>query len=222
MFNKIIIVIGPKRAGKTRKVSELVDKIDRVVVFDLMSDTQYGGNSDEDGHTIIIRGKPKEFAESIGLDKQKFKVIYQPVIHNLKDNGLMDAPEFEPLLKLCHKRGDCYFVIDEAHLLCNSRNCPSELVMASYVGGHSGFSLILIAQSFSGIHPIVRRNADEFYFWKIIEPSDLDGIKERCGTEVREQVYNLRATEISDENEFVNAGQMLHWTKNRGVVEVTE
>lgn len=216
MFNKIILVIGPKRSGKTRKVSEIVNDIDRVAVFDIMKDSQYM----ED--TLVIRGRPREFAEAIDTKKDKFKVVYQPTLISLKDNGLMHAPEFEPLLKLCHLRGDMYFVIDEAHLLCNSRNCPPELVMASYVGGHSGFSLILIAQSFSGIHPIVRRNADEFYFWKIIEPADLDGIKQRCGTDVQDAVYQLRSTETNDNNEFVKAGQMLHWSKNRGVIEVTE
>jgi len=217
MFNKIILVIGPKRTGKTRKVSELFATYDRAVAFDMMKDAQYAGDG-----TVIIRGRPADLARQIGPDKDKFKVVYQPVILKLKDNSLMDSPEFEPILKLCHLRGDMVFVIDEAHLLCNSRNCPSELVMASYVGGHKGFSMILIAQSFSGIHPAIRQNADELYIWKVIEPRDLEGIKDRCGYLVMEQVQNLRATEVNDNNEFVKAGQMLHWTKNKGVVEVTD
>jgi hypothetical protein len=216
VFNKIILVIGPKRAGKTRKTSELVRDYDRAVVFDMMKDAQYVDDA------IIVRGRPADLAREIPPDKEKFRVVYQPVILNLKDNSLMDIPEFQPILKLCHLRGDMVFIIDEAHLLCNSRNCPAELVMASYVGGHSGFSLILIAQSFSGIHPAVRQNADELYLWKIIEPRDLDGISDRCGKQVMEQVQNLRATETDDNNEFKKAGQMLHWTKNKGVVIVTE
>ncbi len=218
MFNKIILVIGPKRSGKTRKVSEIVSDLDRSATFDLMKDTQYTEGDD----VVVIRGLPRAFADAISPDKDKFKVVYQPVIVSLKENGLIDSVEFQPIMKLCHLRGDMYFVIDEAHLLCNSRNCPAELVMASYVGGHTGFSLILVAQSFSGIHPIVRRNADEFYFWKIIEPADIDGIKQRCGVEVSEQVYNLRSTETDDNNEFKSAGQMLHWSKNKGVIQVTE
>lgn len=216
MFNKILIVIGPKRTGKTRKVSELVTDIDRSVTFDLMKDGQYTNGS------VVIQGRPADLARAIGKDVAKFQVVYQPAIIKLKDNGLIDAPEFEPLLKLCHLRGDMWFVIDEAHLLCNFRTCPAELVMASYVGGHSGFSLILIAQSFTGIHPIVRRNADEFYFWKLIEPSDLEAVRQRCGDDVAEQVRNLRATETDDNNQFKKSGQMLHWTKNKGVIEVTE
>lgn len=216
MFNKIIILIGPKRAGKTRKTSELVRDVDRVVVFDMMKDAQY-----VEGATVIT-GKPAELARAIEPNKESFRVVYQPVITKLRDNSLMDLPEFQPILKLCHLRGDMYFVIDEAHLLCNSRNCPSELVMASYVGGHKGFSMVLIAQSFSGIHPAIRQNADELYLWKIIEPRDLDGVQDRCGKEVAAQVAALRSTEVNDNNEFVRAGQMLHWTKNKGVVEVTE
>lgn len=218
MFNKIILVIGPKRSGKTRKVSELVVDVERSATFDLVKDSQY--TSDE--KVIVIRGRPRVFAESIGPDKESFRVVYQPSIVKLRDNGLIDAPEFEPLLKLCHLRGDMYFVIDEAHLLCNSRNCPPELMMASYVGGHKGFSMILIAQSFTGIHPVVRRNADELYLWKIIEPSDLDAIRERCGDDVREQVRNLRAVELDDNEQFKSPGQMLHWTKGKGVIEVTK
>lgn len=216
MFNKIIILIGPKRSGKTRKASELVRELPRTVTFDLMKDGQY-----ENG-AVIYRGKPAELARNIGKDKETFQAVYQPTIVNLRDNGLIDSPEFQPILKLCHLRGDMYFVIDEAHLLCNSRNCPSELVMASYVGGHSGFSMILIAQSFSGIHPIIRRNADEFYFWKLIEPADLDGVKERCGGQVADKVAELRATETDDNNQFKKAGQVLYWSKSKGLGEISE
>jgi hypothetical protein len=114
-------------------------------------------------------------------------------------------------------------VIDEAHLLANGRNCPKMLMVSSLVGRHRQLSMILIAQSFSGIHPAIRRNADEFYFWKIIEPSDLDNIRERCGRDVEKQVSELRATEVDPETEtFKRAGQMLHWSKFGGVVEVTE
>lgn len=216
MHNKIILVIGPKRSGKTRKVSELVRNIDRNATFDLVKDAQY-----VEGATVIY-GRPAEFARNIGRSQTSFRIVYQPAIIKLKDNGLIDAPEFEPLLKLCHLRGDMYFIIDEAHLLCNSRNCPPELLMASYIGGHSGFSMILIAQSFTGIHPAIRRNADELYLWKIIEPSDLDAVKERCGEEVKEQVRNLRSVELDDMEQFKTPGQMLHWTKAKGVVEVTK
>jgi hypothetical protein len=215
MHNKIILVIGPKRSGKTRKVSELVQSIECSATFDMMKDDQYIEGA------IVVRGKPAEFARAIARENTSFRVVYQPTIINLQDNALIDSPEFQPILKLCHLRGKMYFIIDEAHLLCNSRNCPAELVMASYVGGHSGFSMILVAQSFSGIHPAVRQNADELYLWRIIEPRDLEGIRERCGKEVEEQVRNLRSVELTDDEEFKNPGQMLHWSKSKGVIGIS-
>jgi hypothetical protein len=216
MQNKIICVIAPKRSGKTRKVSEMVRELPRVAVFDMMKDTQYLEDA------TIVNGKPDVFAKCITEDNQEFRVVYHPTIIKLNDKGLVDAPSFEPLLKLCHKRGGMYFVIDEAHLLCNSRNCPAELMLASYVGGHKGFSMILIAQSFTGIHPVIRRNADELIVWRMIEPSDLEGIRERCGREVEEQVKQLRAVELDENDEFKSPGQMLHWSKSKGVIEITE
>ena len=216
MHNKIVIVIGPKGSGKTHEVSAMIAKLDRVAVFDMMRDQAYVTD------TTVVLGRPRDFAEAIAPDKGAFKVVYQPVIIEPLENGLVYSPEFEPLLKLCHARGDMYFVIDEAHVWCNARNCPPELMMASLIGRHKQFSMILVAQSFSGIHPAIRKNADELLFWKIIEPSDLDGIRERCGKDVEEQVRQLRAVELTDDDEFVRAGQMLRWSKSKGVVEVTE
>jgi hypothetical protein len=95
-------------------------------------------------------------------------------------------------------------------------------MLANLIGRHQEFSMILIAQSFTGIHPAIRKNADEFYFYKIIEPSDLNGIEERCGKEVSEQVRNLRALEVDDKEKFKRAGQRVHWSKFGGVIEVTE
>ena len=214
MQNKILIVIGPKGAGKTQQVSTIIDDIDRVAIFDMVRDAKYANK------TQVIVGRPAEFARAIV--PESFKVTYHPVIIEPLDNGLVYSPEFGPLLDLCHKRGDMYFVIDEAHLWCNSRNCPKELMMANLIGRHKRFSMIFVAQSFAGIHPAIRKNADEFMFWKLIEPSDLDGIKQRCGAEVMEQVRNLRAVEKDDDDNFVAAGQMLHWSKSKGVVCVTD
>jgi hypothetical protein len=79
-----------------------------------------------------------------------------------------------------------------------------------------------VAQRVTGIHPAIRENTDEFYFWKIINPASLKVIEENCGKDVAEQVKNLRAVELDEKDNFKSPGQMLHWTKFRGVVEVTE
>lgn len=226
MQRKIIIVIGPSGAGKTATVSKLINEYHRVAVFDIVKDEQYTTRKD----VIVVEGRPLQFAQATnavtgGNRETPFKVVYHPVKVKVMDNnaaGLVEAPEFEPIVKVCHERGDMVLVIDEAHLLTNSYNCPPELMMVNLVGRHKGVSLVLVTQSFTGIHPAIRKNADEFYFWKMIEPSEIDGIKDRCGKDVAEQVRNLRPVEVDEDLKFKRAGQRLHWSKFKGVVEVTE
>jgi hypothetical protein len=229
MQRKITIVIGPSGSGKTRTVSQLIDDLDKVAIFDIVKDNQYAEHKD----VIVIAGRPRAFAQAIGAmpsltgvtEDKPFKVVYHPVIVKPVANssvGLVDCPEFEPIVKVCHERGHMTLAIDEAHLLTNSWNCPPELMMVNLIGRHQEMSLILVTQSFTGIHPAIRKNADEFYFWKTIEPSELDGIKERCGKEVMEKVKGLRAVELDKHDQFVAPGQRLHWSKFRGIEEVTE
>jgi len=227
MQRKIIVIIGPSGSGKTRTTSELIDNLDRVAVFDLVRDGQY--TLDSKGRpregVIVVEGMPREYGRAIGLidgEKDKFKVVYHPVKVGTLDNGLADCPEFGPIVRASHERGNMYLVIDEAHMLCNSFNCPPELMNANLVGRHKEFSMILIAQRFNGVHPAIRENADEFYFWKIIQPASKKLVAEYCGDDVAEQVANLRAVELDDNDKFKAPGQRLRWSKFRGVVEVTE
>jgi len=226
MQRKITIVIGPSGSGKTKTVSELIDDLDRVAVFDLVKDGQYVANNKD---VVVVEGSPAQFAREIGarsdsIKKDKFKVVYHPAKVRVVENnsqGLVDAPEFEPIVKVCHELGNMTLVVDEAHLLTNSYNCPPELMMVNLIGRHKEMSLILVTQSFTGVHPAIRKNADEFYFWKMIRTVEVDGIKDRCGKDVSEQVRTLRAVELDDNNKFKAAGQRLHWSKFKGVVEVT-
>jgi ABC-type dipeptide/oligopeptide/nickel transport system ATPase component len=232
MQRKIILIIGPSGSGKTRTASELMDELDRVAVFDIVGDEQYALDSKgkpRDG-VVVVDGRPREFGRAIGMsfdneltvEKDKFKVVYHPKNVETMDNGLADCPEFGMIVRACHQRGHMYLVIDEAHMLCNSYNCPPELMKANLVGRHQEFSMILIAHRFNGIAPAIRENADEIYFWKVITGTSKKAIAEYCGDDVAEQVAGLRAVELDDNDKFKRAGQRLHWTKFRGVVEVTE
>jgi hypothetical protein len=224
MQNKIICVIGPKGSGKTYTVCEAVSRMERVVIFDMIHEAAYAEVIERNGdeNNVIITGQPKKFSDAISKDKEHFKVIYRPVNLEVVKMGLVETNEFGPITKAVFLRGDCWYVVDEAHLLCNSHNCPKELMIANLLGRHRRMSLVLVAQSFTGIHPAIRKNADEFMFWRIIEPSDLDGIKDRCGKEVMEQVQNLRPLERNPETDkLIRPGQMLRWDKLNGVVEIT-
>lgn len=226
MQRRIILVIAPSGSGKTKLVSELIVGIDRVGVFDTVKDPQY---FTERENVVVVDGNPRQYAEAIGTFGEnfkqaegEFKVVYHPANYEVQKNGLFESPEFGKIVKVSRMRGHMTLVIDEAHCWCDGRNCPNELVLATLIGRHDELSLILIAQRVQGIHPSIRENADEFYFWKIITPSGLKMVEEYCGEDVAQQVKELRAVELDDNDKFKAPGQCLHWTKFRGVVEVTE
>jgi len=218
MQNKIIIVCGPKDSGKTYRVTELLAACDRAVTFDLIHEAAYGGEGCE-----VVTGNLRALYEAIPREREHFRVTYRPINVDVQDNGLVACPELEPVIKLCFLRGDTTLVIDEAHLVCNSRNCPRMLMVSNLVGRHRELSLVLVCQKLNVIPSAIRENTDEFYFWKIIEPASLDAVEDRCGREVRDQVAALRPIDRDeDTGAFRAPGQCLHWTKFKGVVEVTE
>lgn len=227
MQRRIILVIAPSGSGKTRLVSEMITDLDRVAVFDTVKDPQYFTEKD---NVVVIEGpRPRSFAEAIGAlgpdagkAQGKFKVVYHPGIREVQKNGLFYSPEFGPVVRVCQERGHMYLVIDEAHCWCDGRNCPNELMLATLIGRHDELSMILIAQRITGIHPSIRENADEFYFWKMITPSGLKMVEEYCGEDTAKQVAELRAVELDEHDKFKAPGQYLHWSKFRGVEEITE
>jgi hypothetical protein len=233
MQNEIIILIGPKGSGKTYYACEQVKKMDRVVIFDMVGEPAYAQaigyvlpeptmpvSQNED--IAIIEGQPRELAKVITPDKEFFKVIYRPTKIEM-DKNIVVVPEFGPVTKLVYLRGDCWYVIDEAHLLTDSYNCPKELMIANLLGRHRRMSMVFVSQSFTGIHPKIRRNADTFIFWRIIEPSDLEAIRKRCGNDVEEKVMNLRVLEQDKKTgALIRPGQHLVWDKLHGIVEESE
>lgn len=206
MQNKIIVVVAPKGSGKTYRVAQMVQASERVAVFDLVREQAYNTCQS-------FNGKPRDFAAHIAPSRNKFQCVYRPItIEPNKD--LVIVPELEPFIKLCYLRGNMTMVIDEAHLICSGRNCPRSLLMSCLVGRHRQLNIVVVAQRFVGIHGSLRANADEFWFWRIIEPTDLEGVADRCGSETAEQVAQLRPLERNGLT--VKPGQCLVWDKLKG------
>jgi hypothetical protein len=118
------------------------------------------------------------------------------------------------------ERGDMTMIIDEAHWLCDPFHIPAPLFEALALGRFERLNTIYVTQSWSMVHRLLTRNSHEFFFWRIIEPSDLNGIRERCGADVAERVSSLRRAEDHrpEGGEFI-PGEMLHWTVWNGIEE---
>ena len=160
----------------------------------------------------VYTGMLQAFGQSITAPQ--FHSVYRPTKFIIENDTII-CPSFETIVKLCYLRGNMTLVIDEAHLLCTARSCLGMLMTANLIGRHRRLSLIYVAQSFSAITRPLTRNTDEFWFWRNIEPSDLDGIQERCGKDVRTAVSQLRKLEQPPEG--VIPGEVLKWDIWNGV-----
>ncbi len=211
MQNKIIGVIAPKGSGKTHAVAEMVEReMQRVVIFDLVMQPLYLC-----AEPVI--GQPRRLVELMA--QPTFKVVYVPIIQKRADDDdeAEEYPSFKHVVKLCFLRGDMWLVIDEAHMLCTAHSIPETLLYANRLGRFRRLNLVWITQSFTAVHNSLRQNTDEFWFWKIIEPSDIEGIRKRCGDEVAQRVQALRRLEMTPHG--VVPGERLVWNTWQGVVE---
>lgn len=167
--------------------------------------------------THVFDGTPRAFCEAMA--EPEFRIIYRPTIIIRNDKGVPDFPEFQMFVDACMIRGRMLMIIDEAHLLCDPYHIPRQLYESFILGRHESLSICYITQSLKGmIYPLMRKDTDEWYFWRINDPGDLDVIREMCGDEVSERVSNLRALEDHrPEGGTVIPGEYVHWTKFRGI-----
>lgn len=216
MQNRIICVIAPKGSGKTHLISNMIPTLEpkRIAVFDMIHERAYSS-------CVPYVGKMKAFATELKKGDD-YQLAYRPIIFE-NDKGKESVPEFGLFVKACYLKGSMWMVVDEAHQICTARNCPKELLKAIRLGRHRELSMIFITQSFSAISRPITENADEFYFFRIMEPSSIDGISKRCGTDVAEKVQNLRKLkrDINTGN-VIETGQVLHWTVWDGIESITE
>jgi hypothetical protein len=210
--NRIIGIIAPKGSGKTHKVCDMIQSGElgeKVAVFDVLGEAGYLSCCDE-----IVYGEPRRFAEL--LRKPSIRVAYRPIVSEMRDNEEF-FPEFEEVfVRLCYAIGNMTGVIDEAHLLCSPHRCPPRLLKTIRIGRHQQFTIVWIAQSWAGVARPLTGNTDEFYFFKVIEPRDLHGIRERCGQKLADDVSNLRRLNYTPEGQVI-PGEILHWSSFEGV-----
>lgn len=210
LSNKIIGVIAPKGSGKTHAVCEYLRRQNRFAAFVIFrNDVGYLGPADE-----VIAENPRRLMES--MSEENFRIVYHPSPPVVKD-GDIEISFIDKFIDICFKRGNMLMVLDEAHMICTNRTMPPSLMMAMVDGRRRGLDILYVSHRFATVNRMLTTNTDEFWFWKIIEPADLDGIRGRCGVETMERVRALRRLEQIDGR--IIPGEMLRWSTYTGLEE---
>lgn len=137
----------------------------------------------------MIIGNPRALAESLKEAEDSYRIVYRPVMISDEDTSI------DWFVKLCYLKSDCLMVIDEAHFFCSPHRIPESLSYAVRSGRHRHLSIFYITQSWSAVSRVITSNSNEFVFFRIIEPLDLQGIRERCGEITMRQVSGLKQYE---------------------------
>jgi hypothetical protein len=195
--NRIVGMIAPKGRGKTTLALALLHHLPRAAVFDFNA---------EDGYAVACEdmavGSPYDLWAA--MHSEQFSVCYRPREYDPKTQ---DCPGFNQFCSIGFRRGRLWLVIDEAHLFCRPHNIPPELLRATVTGRHTETSILYITQSFTIVERTLRANTNTFVFFRITDPTDLDGVRQRCGREVEQRVQNLRILDAR----AGKAGEVLLW-----------
>lgn len=218
MLNKVIGVVAPKGSGKTTKVAELVAESDRIAVYDPMAQTdmQYRVAASE-----IIEHDLSAFHKAIAEDN--FQILYEPA-PPVQDGDEWYYPDFRPFVQKVWRRvqliGPMKLAIDEAHYTMSKKNMPIELWNVLTNGRRYGLDIIWITQRFVGVNPWARANADEYWFFRVVHPADLDTISQTAGPEIADRVSNLRRLDATSGR--IVGGEMLIWSSLDGSYRIED
>ena len=217
-MNKIIGVVAPKGSGKTTRVAELVRGTSRVAIYDPMAqtDTQYRLVASE-----IIEHDLAAFHKAIA--EENFQVLYEPELP-VQDGDEWLYPDFRAFIAKVWRRvqliGPMMVVIDEAHYTMSKRSMPIEVLNIITNGRRYGLDIVWITQRFVGVNSWARANADEYWFFRLAHPADIDTVSQIAGPECADSVVNLRRLDASASP--VVPGEMLIWSSLDGSTQIED
>jgi hypothetical protein len=209
-------VVAPKGSGKTTRVAELVRVTPRVAIFDPMAETDYPYR--RVASHIVSRNLREAH---VIMAEENFQLLYEPELPT-QDGEEWLYQDFRPFLEKCWRRvqliGPMCIVVDEAHYTMSLRTMPIEMWNVITNGRRYGLDIVWVTQRFVGVNGWVRSNADEYWFYRLVHPADLQTVSAICGPEVAEQVRNLRRLDAASVP--VVPGQLLVWSSLDGSVVI--
>lgn len=218
--NKIIGVIGPKGSGKSYRSAKLFAQCHCAILYDIAHDEDYYQHA-----TLITNDTAQLFKElrkwkdsddsaiETGGERVPFRAIYQVQNSDLMPKGKeLIYLTATPVVEECYFVGNCTLFLDEAHELCSQYSIDWRLRKVVRLARHQQLNIVWISQSMNEIHREIRRNTDEYHFYKIHEPRDLEAIGERCGEECAVKVSQLQR--LKRENGKLIPGTCLVWVSD--------
>jgi hypothetical protein len=174
--NRIVGNIGRKGSGKSTVLADMLQTLDRPIVFDPLAEHDWTPNelSSMDALREFFRWNKK---------RAMWAANYVP--------GENLEADLEELSRLVYERGDCSIAIEEIPLIATPGHMPDGFGKLVRTGRHRKVDVYWTAQRAAEVPRTLTSLTDEFIFFSQTEPRDLDAIAARCGKEIADRVMNL-------------------------------
>ncbi|MBW8003340.1 MAG: hypothetical protein FVQ80_15225 [Planctomycetes bacterium] len=174
---KIILIFGKRGSGKSYLAQKLVEREERLVIFDTLSEYQNGVVFESyEGFTEFWRK----------IYQHPYRLIYRP---------LNPDQEIDLIADLVYTLGNCCFLVEEIDCYCTAYQISESFAHVVQRGRHQNISLIGITQRPYGIHRLLTSQAKEIYVFNTNEPRDREYLRTLLGQEIEEKLNQLKQYE---------------------------
>jgi len=170
---KINLIFGKRGSGKSYLAQSLVEKYDRLFIFDTLG--EYTGG--------VVFEDPEKLKEFWGhIYKKKFRIIYRPLI---------PQQEFDWIAELIYELGDVTLLVEEIDAFASPYQVSREFAQLLQRGRHKNIELIGVTQRPFGIPRLLTSQAKQIYVFNTNEPRDLEYLRSLLGTAAEEKIKTL-------------------------------
>ena len=164
-MNEVIIITGQRGKGKTTYLKSIIEKYDRVIIFDLLGEfCQY-----ETAYNL------KEYFQKLTrLRKESFFYLNY---FNPKNS----EEDFDIVCKSINRLQDIVFIIDELDYFTNANYTPKDFAEIIKRGRHQNLNVIASTRRPHEIPRLVTSQLSQFITFRQLEPRDLSYTKDVVG-----------------------------------------
>ena len=200
---KITGIIGPKGSGKTYLSSRRFGLEKNAVFFDVAED-----DSVLPFATAIIEAPRDAYEVRRAVmrdwnDKGENRIVWRSQNLRIGKKGLCTYYDLDALIKAICEIGSLTFYVDEAHQVCNAWTSTPEFIRLIRLGRHWNVNIVWVSQRFATVHRELTANTDEFVFFRLWEPLDLDAVKNRCGVATANRVRELHRIKTGSDGKVI-------------------